>query len=218
VAEVGPVANLPVADAGDVDEAVARHIGEVDGLAGVGKDERRALLLVERFGCGEGGAETVLGERGVPGEDLLLADHDVGVAVPVEIDEAEVGIAPIDLRLGAEGPEARPAVLEVSFVETGDRLGQEHQVLAPVSGEVEELGAASRPHERGDGGHDSRRPEPASAQVALVEPGAFDLGEDAGDALAVQVRPLIAALVDSSGEVDEALGVEVLDFVVNLSP
>ena len=50
VAEVRPVADLAVADAHEVGEAVAAHVGEVDGLRAVGEDEPRALLLVQRLG------------------------------------------------------------------------------------------------------------------------------------------------------------------------
>ena len=46
IAQVGPVADLAVADADDVGQAVAGEIGEVDGLCAVGEDDARALLLV----------------------------------------------------------------------------------------------------------------------------------------------------------------------------
>ena len=49
VAEVGPVADLAVADAHEVGQPVAGHVGEVDGLRAVGEDEARAFLLVERL-------------------------------------------------------------------------------------------------------------------------------------------------------------------------
>ena len=53
VAEIGPVADLAVADANDVREAVAGQVGEKDRLRAVGKNDGRAFLFVARLGeCG----------------------------------------------------------------------------------------------------------------------------------------------------------------------
>ena len=43
VAEVGPVADFAVADADEVGEAVAAHVGEKDGLGAVGQNEAGPL-------------------------------------------------------------------------------------------------------------------------------------------------------------------------------
>ena len=48
------------------------------------------------------------------------------------------------------------------------------------------------------------------AEVALVEPGAGLLGEDAGDAFAIQIDPLVARAVQADGQVLQALGVDLL--------
>ena len=57
--EVGPVGDVTVADAADVGEAVAGHVGEVEGLARVGPEELGAGLLVGGAREGEGRAKAV---------------------------------------------------------------------------------------------------------------------------------------------------------------
>ena len=54
IAQVRPVADLAVADAHQVGEAVAAHVGEVDGLRAVGEDQARAALLVQRLADASG--------------------------------------------------------------------------------------------------------------------------------------------------------------------
>ena len=51
--------------------------------------------------------------------------------------------------------------------------------------------------------------------VALVEPGAGLLGEDAGDAFAVQVGPAVGAAVQADGKVLEALRIDLLHRVLH---
>ncbi len=53
------------------------------------------------------------------------------------------------------------------------------------------------------------------AEVALVEPGAGLLGEDAGDAFAVQIGPLVGRAVHADGQVLQALGVHLLHRVLH---
>jgi len=50
VAQVGPVTDFTVADAHEVGEAVARHVGEKDGFRAVGENHARPLFFVERLG------------------------------------------------------------------------------------------------------------------------------------------------------------------------
>ena len=53
------------------------------------------------------------------------------------------------------------------------------------------------------------------AEVALVEPGAGLLGEDAGDAFAVQIGPLVGRAVHADGQVLQARGVDLLHRVLH---
>ena len=109
VAQVGPVADLAVADADEVGQAVAGQVGEVDGLRAVGEDEARALLLVERLRDAAGRAEALLGQRGVPDEGVVFGDQHVGVAVAVEVDEPQVRVAQVAVQARGEGAEGLPA-------------------------------------------------------------------------------------------------------------
>src|SRR5688572_16035796 len=81
VTQIGPVAYLPIADAYQVGQSIAGAVGQVYGLGAVGKDEPRPSLFIERLACSLFRAETCLGQRGVPGEDLDFRDEHVGEAV-----------------------------------------------------------------------------------------------------------------------------------------
>ena len=139
VAEIGPVADLAVADAHQVGEAVAGHVGEVDGLGAVGEDEARAFLFVQRLRDAPGRAEAFLGQRRVPDEGVVFGDQHVGVAVAVEIDELQVGVAHVAVEARGEGAERLPALGLVVLVEAGHRAVQDDQVGLAVAGQVHEL-------------------------------------------------------------------------------
>ena len=66
---------------------------------------------------------------------------------------------------------------------------------------------------RGDGFE--RGPNRPPAQVALVEPGAGLLGQDAGDALAVQVDPLVGRAVEAGGQVLQACRVHLENLILD---
>ena len=194
-----------------------REVGEVDGLRAVGEDDARALLLVERLRDAPGGAEAFLGQRGVPDEGVVFGDQHVGVAVAVEIDELQVRVAQVAVQARGEGAEGLPAFGLVVLVQAGRGAVHDDDVGLAVAGQVHELRAAAQ----GDVGFEGdgfERGElrlhllPAvgqlvrdRAEVALVEPGAGLLGEDAGDAFAVQVGPAVGAAVQADGQVLEAL-------------
>ena len=121
VAQVGPVADLAVADAHQVGEAVAGHVGQVDRLRAVGEDQARALLLVERLAHLLGRAESVLGQRLMPGEDVVFGDQDVGMSVARQVDELEIRVVPGQLGNDAKGRELIPALVLGALEEAGRR-------------------------------------------------------------------------------------------------
>ena len=100
IAEVGPVADVAVADPDDIGEAVAGQVGQIDGLRPVGEDDARPLLVVERTDDATGGAEALLRQGRMPDEGVVFGDQDVGVAVAVKIDELEVRVAQIEVQRG----------------------------------------------------------------------------------------------------------------------
>ena len=104
------------------------------------KTSARPFLFVERLGDALRRAEALLGQRGVPGEDVVLGDQDVGVAVAVEIDELQVGVARVEVQARREGAEGLPA-----FVVSRARRSR----------------ASGRPARPGRAGH--RRPGPGTA-------------------------------------------------------
>ncbi|WP_244428322.1 hypothetical protein [Sinorhizobium fredii] len=95
--EIGPVADLAVADADEVGQPVTAHVGEVEGVCAIGQMKARALLLNLSLMKPARRTEAGFGERGMPAERLLLGDKDVDVSVPVEIDKAHVRALPVEL-------------------------------------------------------------------------------------------------------------------------
>ena len=53
------------------------------------------------------------------------------------------------------------------------------------------------------------------AEVALVEPAAGLFGEDAGDAFAVQIGPLVGGAVHADGQVLQAVGIDLLHRILH---
>ena len=144
VAQVGPVADLAVADARQVGEAVARQVGQIDGLGAVGEDQAGALLLIQHLRDAAGCAETFLSQRGVPDEGAVFGDQHVGVAVAVQIDELQVGVAHVAVEARREGTEGLPAFSVIVLIEAGHGAVQHHQVGLAVAGQVHELRAAGQ--------------------------------------------------------------------------
>ena len=91
-----------------------------------------------------GRAEALLGQRGVPDEGVVFGDQHVGVAVAVEIDELQVGVAHVAVEARGEGAEGLPAFGLVVLVEAGRGAVQHHQVGLAVAGQIHELRAAAQ--------------------------------------------------------------------------
>src|SRR5690606_18248634 len=83
IAEVGPVADLAIAGAHDVDQSVATHVGELNRLRAVDEHDARALLFVFRFAEDLWCSKTLGAEGTVPDEAIVFADEDVGPTVAV---------------------------------------------------------------------------------------------------------------------------------------
>jgi len=116
------------------------------------------------------------------------------------------------------------------FVETGHGAIQHHDIGLTVACEIHEL---RLPPGQGEVGFDSdkfdwRQPrlnelraviaDWERAEVAFVEPGVGLLGENPGDALAVQVDPLIAGAIETDGQVLEAFRVQFENTVLDVCP
>ena len=158
----------------------------------VGEEQVGALLLVERLAHLLGRSESVLGQRLMPGEDLVFGDQDIGMSIPRQVDELEIRVVPGQVGQRREGGELIPALVLGALEEAGRGPAELDQVELPVAGQVQELLlVAAQRRRRGDAGHQLQRPELALAQARLVEPGIGLLGQDAGNALPVEVDPLV---------------------------
>ncbi len=101
VAEVGPVADLAIADADQVGKTVAAEVGEIDGLGAVGKDEAGAFLFIQYVTDPPGWSEAFFRQRGVPDRGIVFADQHISVAVTVQVDELQVGVARVAIKARA---------------------------------------------------------------------------------------------------------------------
>ncbi len=234
VAQVGPVAHLAVAHAGQVGQPVAAQVGQVDGLRAIGEDQARAALLVARLRRTLGRAKASLGQRGMPDQRVVLGDEHVGVAVPVQVNEAQIGVAQGAVEAGREGAKRCPTLGLVVLIEAGQGAIEYDQIGLAIAGQIHELRPAAQ-RLVGPGGHQLDGREAGfqmgntfmaghvaglpvnGAEVALVEPRPALLGQDAGHALAVQVGPLVTT-VQPGGQVLQAGPVYLLDDALHHRP
>src|SRR5262249_13434675 len=148
--------------------------------------------------------------------DVVLGDEEVGPAVSVGVEEAQVGIVEVDLGPGREGDEGPPPPLRGALLVAWAGGVEADEVLAPVAGEVHHLLApAAEAGHRGPRGDHLDGPEEAVAAVALVEPGAGLLREHPREPLAVEVEPLVVRAVEADREVLDALALDVAHLVVD---
>ena len=143
VAEIWPVADVSVADADEVGEAVATHVGEIDRLCAVGEDELWAGLFVAGLAGDFLRPKTFFRERGMPAEAVVFGDEQIRVAVAGEIHELQFRVVPIEHGQGSERGERLPAFgVRSTLVETGGRSPERDQVGPAIAGEIHELGFA----------------------------------------------------------------------------
>src|ERR1700728_2815398 len=64
IAKVRPVADLTVADPDEVPEAITGHVGDVDRLGSIGKDQGGTAIFIKGFSDRLSGPETGLGIGG----------------------------------------------------------------------------------------------------------------------------------------------------------
>ena len=211
IAQVRPVANLTVADAHQIGQPVAAEIGEINRLGAVGKDQARTFFFVQCLDDSADGAKTRFGQRRVPDKGFIFGNQYIGMTVTVQVDELQVGVSGIAVKAGSERSKRLPTFFAVVFIQTGCGAVEHHQVRLSVAGQIHELRPAGQ-RQIGFGCHTFQRCEfdrtlTDRAHVALVEPGVRLLGENTGDAFAVQVGPLIGRAVHTDGQVFQTGGI-----------
>src|SRR5215217_7150898 len=151
------------------------------------------------------------------------------MTVAGKIDEPQVGVVPVQPRQGAKGGESVPASVLRTLVKAGYGFIELDQVERAVACQVEKLRAPTvLLGERGFLPDEFYRPEPRNgrfqsilafegnrADVALVEPHAGLLGQNARHPLAVQVEPLIARAVQPVRQVFEAFRIDSPDLFLD---
>ena len=103
VPEIGPVTDLAGPDAHEITEAVSRHIRKKDGLALVREDQFGPFLLIEGRRYAPPWPEAVDCQRLMPPERTILGQEQVREPVPRQINEAQVGIPPVQNRSSGNG-------------------------------------------------------------------------------------------------------------------
>ena len=151
------------------------------------------------------------------------------MAVAGEIDETHRRIQPVDPRLRGKGAELFPVAIARSLVEAGHGTGEVDEVEEAVAGEIEPLRRAdsrsvcrrlrgdqfSRTEGRGGGerrGFGRRRDR---REITLVVERAVLLGEDAGQALAIEIEPAARHAVDARRHIVRARDLDLPDLVAD---
>jgi hypothetical protein len=227
IAQIRPVADLAVTNAYQVGEAVAAHVGKVDGQRVVGERQTRAFVFFQRPSHALGPAEAFFAQRGVPDEGIVFSDQHVGAAVTIQIEEPEIGVAGVAMETRRERAEALPAFLTIMFVQARHGPIRHHQIGPAVAGKVHEPSVPTGYGEIRFGSDELDRGQPRfdglrvviglrdRAEVALVEPSTRLLGENARETLAVQIDPLISRGIDTGGQILAADGLQFENLILD---
>ena len=223
VAQIRPIADLlaslPGADAHHIRQPVAAHIRQVQALAPIGEQHPRPLLLIPGQRHSLALAESFLRQGAMPHQRLPRAQQQVGVAIAIEVDEAQVGVVEVEVGQLAEGFEGLPALPAVMGVEPRQRPAEGHQIRPAIALQIQHLRPRRQAHgrpaghgfQRREGGHrlPAIGPQPLAdrAQVALVDPFPRLLAEEAWQSLAVQIQPAIGAAIQADRQVLQAGGI-----------
>ena len=206
VAVVRPVAYLREADAYEVGETVARHVGGEHRLVG-GLRDKHGLLA--RFGkVPVDGVPVTLHAAGeIHAYPAVLGDDDFATPVAVQIHELYVGFFPVNPR---DAPEL-PARSKLSgFVKercTGVRATVLDKRKNPVALDIGKAGRCTRNRPVA---HFRSRRQAAVPQIVLKVPFAAAVHEQAGNALAVEVNPFGGH--ETAGDVAYRAAVELAPF------
>ena len=202
MSEVWPIVDAVVLHPHEVDEAVAGHVGQHEGVVAVGEQEDGAVGFAGVVGDAFGGEPAVAAVRPEHEQAGGRREEQVGPAVSVDVDAAgAVGGVP---DVGDLAERLEPVPVAVAGPRPRARLawGAQDDLQAAVAVKVLELGVRQR--HAGSVGQRHPRAEQAIPFVAFVPPRAAGFGEEAGQALAVEVDPLGAGEVEALGEVGGA--------------
>ena len=100
------------------------------------------------------------------------------MAVTRQVNEAQVGVLPVDIRQAGKGHVALPAFFAVALVKTRRWAPEVDDVDLAIAREVHELvAAAGGDSHSGQRHHGAHRAEAAITEVGFVVPGTGLLGE-----------------------------------------
>ncbi len=144
IAQIRPVTDLPITYTYEINEPIARKIGEIDGLSTVCKDKGGTLFLIERLGYPLRRIEPGFGARRIPGESVPFSDENVCKTVAGQVYESHVSVIPVNVGQRLKALEPFPAVMSCPLIKPLSRTAEFSKVKLAVSSQIQELGAACR--------------------------------------------------------------------------
>ncbi len=70
----------------------------------------------------------------MPGKDLVLSDHDVGMPITGKVQKLQIGIVPVDVGQGIKRSKALPVLIRSALIKARHRTAQFDQVELAVTG------------------------------------------------------------------------------------
>ena len=151
------------------------------------------MFLVERFGCQFGGIVAQRARGRIPGKNVFFGDDNLWLPVAIEVEQAGVGVAQVEVGDLCKGLEGFPVVFIRQLKIAVQAAAIDHYLFTAIRCEVLYLqNAIGKSEERWLG--DDRFPNgkmPIS-QVLLIKPAIALLGEDSSNAFIVEINPLVA--------------------------
>ena len=230
VAEIGPVADLAVADAHQIGQS-RRPTYRRGRWTACHRRRRASVLFLRPAPCARARAEPkpASASEGCQQKTSSSVMRISAWPSPVRSTNLRLGLSQSEIGQRGEGYKGLPALVFGALVETRGRPIELDQIQLAVAGQIQELlASAADGRERGllgdplDGcetGGDGLAAALVSgidrAQVPLVEPAVGLFGEDAGHAFAVEVDPLVASAIQAVGQVLQTLGVDLVKRLVD---
>src|SRR6266704_2933389 len=122
----------PKAVAGLIEVKVHEEIG----FGAVGKQTLRPFFLVQRLRHPPLVTKALCAERLVPEQRIILGEQQIRQAVAGQVDEAQLGIVPIQVGQGLKRLERVPIKLRAALEESRQRAVKFHQIELPVATQV----------------------------------------------------------------------------------
>src|SRR5262245_49098167 len=132
----------------------------------------------------------------MPHQCIVLCDKDISLAITIEINEPEIGIAHIPIDARPKWLERTPAFTVIMFEQPRHRTIENNDIGLPVAREIKELRVSSIDRTIGNRCNPLKRRKldwlrACRADIPFVKPGSTLLCQNSRNALAMQVGPQV---------------------------